>query len=219
MKKQLTAIAAAAAVCTCFTGCGNAAKTYTDYVQAVLDVSYMGITAEYMEMTDSTQEEADAVYQDEVDYLVQLICYNYDVVTEYVNEGTMTGYEALAKDLLKKCKYTVQDAVKSGSAYHITVVCEPVDFWEISTDAVNDYYNNEFAEKYESATEDQLEALEAEYAVEVLNILNPLVGQVGYKDPVNKIVEITVDDDGTYGISDQDWLDIDDLLLDMNLNT
>lgn len=219
MKKQLTAIAAAAAVCTCFTGCGNAAKTYTDYVQAVLDVSYMGTTAAYMDMTDSTQEEADAVYQDEVDYLVELICYNYDVVTEYASADTMAGYEALAKDLLKKCKYTVQDAVKSGSTYHITVVCEPFDFWEISLDPVSDYYNDDFADKYQSATEDQLEELEAEYAEEVLKILSPLAGQVGYKDPVNKIVEITVDKDGSYGISEQDWLDIDDLLLDMNLNT
>ncbi len=219
MRKQIAAAAAAVMLTASLTGCGSAAKTYTEYVQAVMDCTYFGTTEKYMELTDSTQEEADAVYQDEIDYVTELICYQLSVETDYITEGTYTGYEALAKDLLSKVKYTVEDAVKSGSSYHVTVVTEPVDFWESCTDEVEDFYTNEFAEKYESATEDQLDALEEEYAVKVLEIISPYIQQTGYKDPVNKIVEITVDDDGTYGISDQEWLDIDDLLLDMNPNT
>ena len=53
----------------------------------------------------------------------------------------------------------------------------------------------------------------------MLEILNSHVNGIGYKDAVNTIVEITVDDDGRYGITDKNWVDIDDLLLDVALNT
>lgn len=64
-----------------------------------------------------------------------------------------------------------------------------------------------------------IDALEAEWGDEVLTILNSHVDEIGYKEAVNTIVEITVDDDGLYGITDKNWVDIDDLLLDVALNT
>ncbi len=217
MKKAI-ALTAAALMCTGLVGCGSAAKTYTEYVQSVLDCSYYGITDKYMEMTDSTQEEADAVFQDEIDYFAQVICYSYGVEMDYISEETMDGYTALAEDVVKKVKYTVDPAEISGDSYHITVHCEPIDFWDLTEDAVESYYIDEFEEKYLAfETEDELAALEEEYAVNVLEILSGYVSQIGYKESVKKIVEITVDDDGLYGIEDQDWLDIDDLLLDLDV--
>lgn len=218
--KKASVIAAAAVMAVSLTGCGSSAKTYTEYVQAVLDCTYFNQTAKYMELTEATSDEAAAVYQDEIEYVAELLCYNLAVEVDYVNEGVMTGYEKLAADLIKKVKYTVDDAVKSGDAYHITVNCEPIDYWDAVYEETEAFYSGEFGEKYEAAaTEQELEALENEYAMEVLEIASSHVASITYKEPVKKIVEITVDEDGLYGIADQDWLDIDDLLLDMNANT
>lgn len=220
MKKQIAVLAAATVMCGSLTACSNTAKTYTNYVQAVLDCTYRGETEEYINLTGSTDEDATAVYDDEVDYFTALLCYQMAVETDYISDETYAGYTALSKDILNKTQYTVEKAVKSGSAYHITIVTEPIDFWDITYDAVESYYTDEMADKFSAATTDEeIAELEEEYAEGVLDILSGYVSQIGYKDAVNKIVEITVDDDGYYGISDQDWYDIDDLLLDMNANT
>lgn len=218
---KLTAVAVAG--CLLLTGCGSSAKTYTDYVQAVLDCTYTGNGAKYMELTDSTEEEAAEVYADEKEYVALLICSQMAVERDYLTDATLAGYDTLAETVLSKVKYTVEPAVKSGSTYHVTVVAEPIDFWDITIDEVEALYDNDFTERFTVAAEegddDAYDALEAEWGVKVLEILNSHVNGIGYKDAVNTIVEITVDDDGRYGITDKNWVDIDDLLLDVALNT
>ncbi len=220
MKRKITACAAAAVTLLSLTGCGNAAKTYTDYVQSVLDCTYKNITDKYMELTESTTEEAADVYQGEVDYMVQLIYYYYDVYEDYVDDSTKTGYEALAKDILAKVNYTVEPAVRSGSSYHVTVTSQPIDFWDITYDAVNELYDDKYADRFldESLSDEDYEAAEGEWASDVLTTLSGYTSQIGYKDTQSTIVEITTADDGTYGIDEKMWLDIDDLLLDVDGN-
>ncbi len=218
---KLTAVAAAG--CLLLTGCGSSAKTYTEYVQAVLDCTYTGNGEKYMEMTDSTEEEAAEVYADEKTYVAELICSQMAVERDYLSDETLAGYDTLAEKVMSKVKYTVEPAVKSGSTYHVTVVAEPIDFWDITIDEVETLYDNDFTERFTVAAEDEDEAaydaLEAEWGDKVLEILNSHVDGIGYKEAVNTIVEITIDDDGRYGITDKNWVDIDDLLLDVALNT
>ena len=214
--KKIAVFTAALLMCAGLTGCQNPKETYTNYIQSVLDCTYLGDTAEYMELTESTQEEADEVYQAQVDYVAELLCYQYAVDMECITEETMDGYEALAKDLMAKVKYTVDPAVKSGEAYHITVNCEPIDFWDITFDDVETYYNDGFGERYENCqTEEELLELEEEYAVEVLKIATAALPEIGYGEVQTKIVEITVDENNEYGISDDDWIEIDDKLLNL----
>lgn len=216
---RFTAAATVAAFCMSMVGCSFSSKDYTKYVKACLDCTYLGVTEEYMKQTDSTKEEAEAIYDSQVEYVAELICYKMDVDTEMINEGTMTGYKGLARSLMGKVKYTVEDAVKAGDSYHVTVVTEPIDFWDITFDPVDAYINDGFLERYAEATSDAaMKALEQEYAINVLEIITPLVDEISYKPAVNKIVEIT-EDDNLFGITDQEWLDIDDLLLDLNPNT
>lgn len=219
MKKRVAAFAAAILMGTSLVGCASAKKTYTDYVQAVLDCTYYGITDKYMELTESTQEEADAVYDDEVEYVTELICYNYAVEMDYTSEETLDGYRALSKDIISKVKYTVNEAEKSGDSYHITIDIEPIDLWDIASEDIDAYYEEFMVVYNEATTEEELVVLEEEYSQKILEILSSYTSQIGYKESTKKIVEITVDDDGLYGIADQDWYDIDDLLLDMNPNT
>lgn len=217
--KKITAIAAAVAMGAALTGCANDAKTYTDYIQATLDCTYFGETAEYMKLTESTLAEAEEVYAAQIEYTAEVICYCLDVDTNYVTEETMDGYEETAETLLSKMKYVVEPAEKSGDSYHITIKCEPINFWEAVTEKVDEFYAGEFGDRYNEVingtSEEALAALEEEYAVEVLEIVNTNLAELSYKEPVSKIVEIVEDEDGYYGIADEDWYDIDDLLMDL----
>lgn len=222
------AIFAAALLSVSLTGCMlNPKQTYTDYVQAVMDCSYRNITNKYMELTDSTAAEAQEVYDDEVEYVTYLLCEYNSVVSDYISDGTYAGYRSLAERILRKTSYSVEPAVKSGSVYHVTVVGEPIDFWDITYDPVEELYTEEFADRfgafdytsYEEAEADPAYlALEEEWGVSVLMLLGDYVDQIGYGASQSIIVEITIDEDNVYGISDKNWLDIDDLLLGLDGN-
>lgn len=212
--KRIAAAAAAFLMVLNLTGCASTSERYTNYIQAVLDCSYYGKTEQYAKLTKASAEEAEKVYQDEVDYVTELICFRFAVEPSCISDETHEGYETLAKNVLNKTKFTVDKAVKSGDVYHVTIHCEPIDFWDIAYEDVESYYVDDFGVKYEAAsTTEERELLEEEYAVNVLEILNGYVDEIGYEDPVKKIVEITEDKDGKEGIADQDWLDIDSLIL------
>jgi hypothetical protein len=215
--KKLTAMLAALVMCTGLTACENEAETYTNYIQSVLDCTYRAEYDVYMKMTDSEQEEAEEVYQSQVDYVKELICYQNAVEIDYLSEETMDSYEELAIKLMDKLKYTVEPAVKSGDSYHITVNCEPIDFWDATYDEIIAFYDDGFSERYENAAdEDERTALEEEYAAEVLKISEAALENPTYGEVQTKIVEITLDEDGLYGISDDDWVEIDDKLLNLS---
>ena len=223
MKNKMTRTLTAAAVLLCtlsLTGCGNKAQTYTDYVQAVMDCTYRNDSAKYIELTEASAEDAQAVYDDEIEYISSLLRYNAAVEADYVNEGTITGFDGLARTLAGKVKYTVDPAVQSGDTYHITLHAEPVDFWDSAIEQLSDVYENEFSEHFYSVAADskEYEALEQQWAIRALDVLTEAVEQTGYKEEQSIIVEITVDEDGNYGIDDKNWMDIDDLLLDMDSN-
>ena len=220
MNKKLTALACAAAMALPFAGCNNAATTYTNYVRSVLDCTYYNEQTEYMELTDSTAEEAQAVYDDEVEYMNHIIMYRYSVVEEELNGGIITAYSDLSRQILKKAKYTVEPAVRSGTTYHVTVTVEPMDYLDLGYDEIEEKYENDFDARFQEAESDTaITALENEWAEYVLETMKSHLDDITYKEAVSTIVEITTDDDGNFGISDKDWLDIDDLILDLDSNT
>lgn len=218
--KKITAIVAAIAMGAALTGCESAAQTYTKYIQATMDCTYRGETAEYMKLTESTQTEADEVYASQIEYTANIICNYLYVDMNYITEETMDGYKDAAEVLLSKMKYEVETAEKSGDSYHITIKCEPINCWEAIGTEIDEFYSGEFGDRYNEAaygtSEDELAALEEEYAIEVLEIVNAHFADMSYKEPASKIVEIVEDENGYYGIADQDWYDIDDLLMDLN---
>ncbi len=220
MKHQLTAFAAAGALCLTMTACGNAAQTYTDYVQSVMDCTYQGKFDTYMELTDATTEEAQAVYDDEVEYISQLMRYNAAVEDDYVDESVIQGFDDLAVELMGKLQYTVEPAVRSGDTYHITISAQPVDFWDSAMEELEDLYDEFFSERFYTVAPEsaEYEALEQEWGERALVIVEGHVAHTGYKDAQSVIVQINSDDDGNYGIDDKYWLDIDDILLDMDSN-
>ena len=75
MKHRIIAAAAACILCLGLTGCGHAAKTYTDYVQAVMDCTYHGDTKDYKSITKASETDAEAVHQEAVTYLSEQLCY------------------------------------------------------------------------------------------------------------------------------------------------
>lgn len=211
-------IAVATALTLALTGCGNAGQTYTAYVQSVMDCTYSGVTDSYIELTGCSEEAAQALYAAEVEHVSTLLRYNATVMDESISTITAEGYDALAKELLEKVRYQVQPAIRSGEGFQISIVCEPIDFWQISLPELKRLYSSHFAERFYKAPEsgEQRYALEAEWGDRALTVLEGYVEQIQYQEPQTTIVQVTVDASGHYHISDQNWQTIDQLLLGLN---
>ena len=102
----------------------------------------------------------------------------------------------------------------------VTDFVEPMDYLDLAYDEIEEKYENDFDQRFQEAENDTVvTALENEWAEFVLETMKSHLDDITYKDSVSTIVEITTDDDGNFGISDKDWLDIDDLILDLDSNT
>lgn len=188
---------------------------YQNYIRSAMDASYYGDINEYVELSDSTTEEAETLYDNTIQYLAEAILTYNDVNYNYISDETLLKYYNLSKSVLMKTKYVVNPANKVDGKYQVKVEIQPLDIWESTYDEVEDYIEkfNQKYPNYSELTEAELLVVEDEYANEVLNIITKYVTNMTYKDTVTKIVEININDDGLYGISTEDWNDIDDYIM------
>lgn len=199
------------------TGCFKDEKSteYKDYIKAAMDASYLGENDEYLNVAKTTKTDAEELYDNTVEYLAYSIMKYNSVNYNSINENIINKYKDLAKEALKKSKYAVNDGRKVDGVYQVKLEITPIDIWEATYDEVEEYIDG-FLNKYpnyETMSGDELLAAEEEYANDILEILNPYIEDMNYKDTVSKIVEIQFDDDGLYGISQDDWDDIDDYVM------
>ena len=101
----------------------------------------------------------------------------------------------------------------------VEVTISPMLFVEKAYNEVVEY-GNAFQERSDNGEfgdyendEEAYTAREIEYANEVIAILRSYVSQIEYDEPVTKVVKITKDEDGLYGISDDDYADLENYLL------
>ncbi len=208
------ALAAAAVLGMSLTGCGKLGQNYTDYIKGVMDLRYKDDPAKYVELTYSNELEAREIYDIQLEYMTETVCTYNGVEMDYVSDDLLAEYEAIAETLLSKTSYNVLPATYSNGTFQVTIEIQPLDFWEITEEEMQDYCDTMYnVEKKLVRTDAELEALETKYAEGTLEILQSHVSEVGYLDTVTKTVTIVEDADGTYGLSDQDWYDIDDLVL------
>lgn len=217
MKKFIT-LTTIFAITILSTGCltkNNESQKYNDYIKSAMDASYLNDNTKYLELADVTEDDTKELYNNTVEYLAYSIMKYNDVNYEVISEDIINEYINLAKTALSKTKYTINDARKVDGKYQVKLEIEPLNFWESSYDDVDDYIE-EFSNKYNNAdsmTDEEIKLAEEEYANKVLDILTPYIDDMDYKEKVSKIVEIEIDEDGKYGISDNDWNDIDDYVM------
>lgn len=193
---------------------------YSDYIEALMECKYNGKLEGYMmEVADASKEEAQECHDSTVEYYAyQLMSYT-DVGYDYLADETIEKYIEVARKIMAKSKFTVNEGTQVGDDYQVKVDIQPININDLIHDDVAAYideYNAMIDGKDTSAyTDEQWDELEEQYAAGVLAIIESHISEIGYKDTVSKVVIIEFDEEGRYGISDNDWYDIDDYIVDM----
>ena len=214
MKHRIAALAAAGVLCLSLVGCGHAGKTYSEYVQAVMDCTYRGNADAYRSLTKASESAAQELRKEEIAYLSNQLCHQATVDRSLLNVETAAGYDALAEALLGKVKYSASDAVKAGELYQITITAEPLTIWDVALPNLENAYSSGFAKAFysETAGTDSYKALEAAWGEKALEIYNAHLEEVGNGDAKTLTTILYANSDGHYTVSQDTWRQIDDLV-------
>jgi len=191
------------------TACGkDMEKVYQSYIKSIIAINYLGSTEEYIRASGATQEEADNLYDANVEYLANNILTYYGINIADAPE-LKDDYMELARLIYSKCNYTVSKAYKDGSVYLVDVTIYPMDLFAQTSSEVSAYvesFNQGVADGvYNDYT---LEQYETEFSKGMVEILTNGSLNMTYCEPVTITVEI-VEEGDTYYISDRDFLRID----------
>lgn len=199
----------------------NEGKTYSNYMQGLLDARYKAEYATYMKLSKATKKESQDMYEDVVDYLVEGMYEYYDIDTDCLTDELEDGYRDLAASLYKKADYTVNDAKKVDGDYHVVVDIKPMDFFDISFDEAAEFaetYGSDISqEEYDAYTDGEWNKWEIGYAEGMLELLSSYVDKVSYGDVISLDNKVTIKNTGykekEYSFDDDDIWKIDDYVL------
>lgn len=124
MKKWKTGMAAIwMGGCILLGGCSRFDASV--YTQAVLDMSYKNQTERYIEMTETTKQDAERIFQNNLDATMEAF------KSEKLSEELEAQYRDLFENIIRQVKYTVGEAQKEkDGSYKIKVAVEPVTLFD-----------------------------------------------------------------------------------------
>lgn len=186
----------------------NVEKRYQTYIKSLIAINYLGATKDYIEASGANQEDADALYQANIDLLTDNILTYYSVNIDDAPE-MRAQFESLAKNIYSKVNYKVDKARKDGSVYLVDITIYPINLFAQTSAEVTAYvetFNSDV--KAGTYNDYSLTDYETVFAQGLIDILNTGCENMTYADSQVVTVEI-IEDGNKYYISDRDFMKID----------
>jgi len=195
------------------TGCGaKKEERYLTYVDSLISANYLNASDEYTRTTGASQEEADAMYLQNVTRLATNLENFYGLNISGDTELAPRMVE-LAKKIYSKARFSTDSAYKDNNIYYVDVTIYPIDLLNQTHEDVLSYINDFNVRVANGDYNDYVkEDYEHEFASGIMDILEDAVGNISYADPVNIKVRI-IQSDSNFYISNEDFRAIDMAIL------
>ena len=203
MKCGILALLAAVSMAV-LTGCGGGmtADDAKEYAQAVLDASYKGEFDSYMELTDSTEEEAREMYEGDVDTTMEVVGFE----ELGVSEEMQANYRQLFLDMAKQAKYSLGDVSEIENGYDIEVTVEPFTGMSNLETELTDALMADLASVTEIPSEEELNEMTMQ---KMYDLLSEKVANPEYGEAQTMTLRVTADSDNVYSIPEEDTTALD----------
>lgn len=204
--KKAAAVAAGAGLAAVLFLSGCEAK-YTPedamaYVECVLDASYRGELDKYVELTDSTMEEARNMYQQNIDNVME----GTGIESLGLPEELKEQYREMAPELLALAKYEVTGAEEEENGFAVQVSIEPFSGYQ----DLEDELVSALEEEASGMTEMPDDAAINEMVYRnMFEILRDELKDPAYNEPQEYTIHVTEDDNHMYEVSEQELIDMD----------
>lgn len=227
----LLCAAALVSLCACGGG-GITAEDATKCVQVELDATYKGkfdgFVNFYSNMTTQDgKDQYDANVEAEAGYFLESFGVpSLEDEDQAVEPKKMQRYRAeeLYQDIYAKANYTVASSTKQeDGTFAVKVNVKPMDILQRVDDAWEEGFEDFWA-KYEAVDAESMSDeeftdwytgtfAEAYYDV-LLDLLESQIPDTGYQDERSIVIQVQQDEDGSLFISDDDWINLDNLIID-----
>ncbi len=208
MKKRGLLAVLLIAVMTLLCGCGGmSAEDAQSYAQSILDASYKGEFDKYIEWTKSSKEEAQELYESNIDTTMQ----EAGFASLGLSEELTANYRQLFLDMIKQANYEVGEAKEAGDkAYTVDVTVKPFagfDGLQAEVEAAS-------MAEMESGNVDlnDQNAINEMVFQKMYEIMAGKVASPTYGDPTTVTINVKPDSDGVYFIDQTDMTALDDAL-------
>ena len=182
---------------------------------------YKGVyDPDFLELIDITENEAEETYlsslETEADFFAS--AFLIDDLTDELKAEVVDMY----KQVYAKAKYTVDTATEvDDSTFGVKVTVEPLDvfdrvaeaLWGDTPDARAEAL---YSQDVDSMTDEEYAAYDAEWCRLVIDLTLEKLPEAEYLEAQSKVVQITLGDDNYWSLDEQDFSDLDWLILDYN---
>ena len=202
-KKKIAGVVLAAVTALSITACGGfSAEDASAYVKSALDAEYKADFDEYIKQTDSTQEEAEAMYQEGLDTITA----GFGLYSLGISDELAEQYRDVAADLLALAKYEVKDAAEEGDGYAVEVSYEPYVGMQNLDQDLNAALEEITASISDIQSEEELNEMVYQ---KVLEILQQKVAEPEYGEEETYTIHVTKGSDNVYTITQDDLVGLD----------
>ena len=186
---------------TMLAGCGMKPDDAKAYVQATLDAGYKADFDEYAKITDSTKEDAQKLFDNNIDTVTNSLGFGALGATEETTEK----YRELLKEIFAKAKYTVGDVKEKDGGFEVVVNAEPMQIFS----GVQDELVTKLQEKVAKSGQPKEEEIN-QLAIDMLyDLLTEKLASVTYGEPQSVAVHVTKDSNNVWNITESDLQAVD----------
>lgn len=182
------------------------------YVQDMLDATYKGEFEEYARITDSTVGEIESDYNDFIQHETEVFLrFSGLSQDDVIPSDLLEQISQAIKELYSQVHYRVDESDRDGN---VTIDIEPLDVY-------NGLYpeflafNQEFRQRnndyeFQDYTDEEFTR---EYLTPLIQLLTEYTAAPTYREPVTVTVNVSLSDNGKYGISDESVTEIYNALI------
>ena len=190
-------------------GCGGMSEDEAkEYAQAVLDASYKGEFDSYMELTDSTEEEAREMYEGNMDATMAAVGFE----ELGASQEMQADYRQLFLDMAKLAKYSLGDVTEMENGFEIQVTVEPFIGLDGLETELTDAVMAQLSESGEIPDDDELNQMTMQT---MYDLMQDRLEAPEYGEAETVTIRVTADADNVYSIPEEDTTALDNALFPM----
>lgn len=188
------------------------------YFESAMKASFYGDFDDYVAAKFDTLSNAEELYQSEMEYYAEALLYYIETDSSLLEEDTYNQYVEIAKKVLAKTKWSI-DNIEWDDTFNdgkITITLCPTNFFDLieapvgeAVEAFNTKYENV---DFDSMSDEEYAKIENEYVKTVLSKIEPLVDEIVTSKEISKTYNI----DDKLILTDDDWNEIDDIIMDLS---
>ena len=187
------------------------------FIDSAMKASYWGDLEEYLEYGIDSESNAQELYESEVVYFAQYLMYYADLYTDYMTDEDLERVYNVAAEALSKVKWNIKDIeINVFNEGTVTLEMYPTDFFYIVEDDIYnavEEYNTKYADvDFEALSDEEYIAIEQEYIEKIISAMEERVKEAGTLEVVEKQYKVDLNENI---VSDTDWEDIDDTIMNL----